>query len=148
MKMKHRPIILTVISVMAFGMVSCSGLLVSSDFGFDDYGPSYDYYWPNYGNIYNPPLGYYGPGWNTPPPPPVIVRPQKPQPPNGANRPNFIPSTPSAPSAPAPSQPSRPVMTTPTGQPRPGNMGQAPVQTGGTDNRNDNSTPGGYNRSR
>lgn len=127
--MKRNHVILILISSLSIGMMSCSGLLMSSDFGFDDYGPAYDSYWPYYGNIYNPPLGYYGPGWNTPPPPPIINRPQ-PQPPNGANRPNYIPSKPNNP------QPSRPIMTTPTGQPRPGNMGQGPTQTEVPDGNN------------
>jgi hypothetical protein len=125
--MKRIYIIPALISAMTAGLASCSGWLMSSDFGFDDYGPSYDYYWPNYGNIYNPPLGYYGPGWDVPPPRPIINRPQ-PVPPNGANRPNFVPSKPSA--------PQRPVTTSPTGQPRPGNMGQPPVQNVKPENGN------------
>ena len=105
------------------GMSSCTGLLMSSDFGFGDYGPSGDIYFPNYGNVYNPPLGYYGPAWGapTPPPPPVVVKPASP--PNGASRPNYTPSQPNQGQSKPPM-----VDTTPSGQQRPGNMGQGPTQ--------------------
>lgn len=117
-------IIAAALAMTLTGMTSCTGLLMSSDFGYDDYGPSVDYYWPNYGNIYNPPLGYYGPAWGTPSPPPqVVVRPTAP--PNGANRPNYVPSQPNQ----GQNNQRPPVTTTPTGQQRPGNMGQGPAQT-------------------
>lgn len=133
------------------GMTSCTGMLVSSDFGYDDYGPAYGGgFWPNYGIGYNPPLGYYGPAWNNPLPslPPQQQRP--PQRPNGSNRPNYTPPQPSKPSQPSqpskPQQPSKPaVSTTPDGQMRPGNMGQ-PAPSG--NNQGNQSGSSGTHRGR
>lgn len=134
-------IIAAAITAALTGMTSCTGLLMSSDFGFGDYGPSVDYYWPNYGNVYNPPLGYYGPAWGAPapPPPPVVVKPASP--PNGANRPNYTPSQPNQGQSKPPM-----VTTTPSGQQRPGNMGQGPTQS--NQNNSNNSGSSGTHRGR
>lgn len=138
--MKKNILIVSALTAIFFSLTSCSGLLMSTDFGFDDYGPSYDYYWPNYGNIYNPPLGYYGPAWGAPipPGPPVINRPvSRPLPPNGANRPNYVPSAPSN----GNNQSRPPVSTSPSGQTRPGNMGMP------SSNQNPQSKPASGNAS-
>lgn len=134
-------IIAAALAASLAGMTSCTGLLMSSDFGLGDYGPVDDYYWPNYGNIYNPPLGYYGPAWGAPTPPPPPPGGGQPQRPNGANRPNYAPSQPSQGSS------QRPVITTtPTGQQRPGNMGQGTVQP--AQNNSNNSGSSGTHRGR
>ncbi|MDE6239005.1 MAG: hypothetical protein K2M54_03350 [Muribaculaceae bacterium] len=123
------------------GLSSCTGLMMSSDFGYDDYGPVYTGgYLPNYGIGYNPPLGYYGPAWNTPPPPPPAPAPSRP---NGSNRPNYAP-----PQQSQPQQPSRPVQSTaPNGQQRPGNMGQ-PAPSGNNQSGGNQSGSSGTHRGR
>ncbi|MDE5553782.1 MAG: hypothetical protein K2J10_01190 [Muribaculaceae bacterium] len=144
--MKGRLLVAATLVVALTGMTSCTGLMLSSDFGYDDYGPAYGgSYWPNYGIGYNPPLGYYGPAWNTPPPPPRPPQqrpPSKPQQPNGSNRPNYTPTQPSKP------QPSKPaVSTTPDGQMRPGNMGQ-PAPSGNNQSGGNQSGSSGTHRGR
>ncbi len=104
-------------------MTSCSGMLMSTDFGIDDYGPSNNWYWSPYNGYFDGPTGFYGPTWGTPPPPPPVVvmppnRPNQTPPANGSNRPNTTPQ--------------RPPASAPSGTQRPGNMGQGPAQSTGT----------------
>lgn len=133
--MKRNTIQTVIASIVILSLSSCSGMLLSTDFGFDDYGPNNGLYWPTYGSIYDGPGGFFGPAWNlTPPPPPRPVYPNRPRPgfnpsnppSNGANRPNFAPQ--------------QPTTTTPSGAQRPGNMGQGPVHTPGTNTNGSSAT--------
>lgn len=126
----------------ALTLTSCSGLLMTPDFGSDYYGPTNDWYWSPYNGYYNGLGGYLGPSWNTPPPPPPPSRPLPPSAsgnwhpnrPNGANRPNYIPDN-----KPSTDQHNNKPATAPNGAQRPGNMGQGSVK--GNDD-------GGLNRGR
>lgn len=123
---------LAVSMAFVFALASCGGMMLSTDFGIDDYVPADTWYWPNYGGFYYGPGAYWGPAWNLPPLPRPIYpdRPgfQPSSPPNSVNRPNFVPSG--------------PVNTTPSGAERPGNMGQGPSSKPG------NSDSGGASDSR
>ena len=119
-----RKSLFTICIAAVVALSSCTGMLMSTDFGIDDYGPANNWYWSPYNGYYDGPGAWMGPSWNTPPPPPrpapVRPAPSKPspsQPPsNGSNRPNTSPSRPSQ------------SPTNPPASQRPGNMGQAPSQ--------------------
>lgn len=125
--MKRSNIIWALALCAAIALPSCTGLMMSTDFGYDDYGPSIDWYGPPYTGYYN---GLFGPSWTTPPPPPRPLppansgnwqpnRPNGTNRPNGANRPNFIPEN-----KPSSGGTGTPPATAPNGTVRPGNMGQ------------------------
>lgn len=115
-----RKSLFTICTAAAVALSSCTGMLMSTDFGIDDYGPN-NWYWSPYNGYYDGPGAWMGPSWNTPPPPrPTPVRPAPtptPPPSNGANRPNTTPTRPSQ------------SPTNPPASQRPGNMGQAPSQS-------------------
>lgn len=112
--MKQHGLIAAAIACSALLLSSCADMMLSSDFGLDDYYNGYNSPW-----YYNPygygPLngwgGFYGPDWpGVRPLPPYNGPTFTPRPPaNGANRPN-VPD-------------SRPVISSPSGTQRPGNMG-------------------------